>query len=131
MRSSRRWCRTTASWPPCTRTGGSSCAACPRWAVQKRPVQLVALHREVHQAEPEALASARKRALQGAEAAMRPQIPDFPADADGNVERAATKLPARPVRNVLARGLSLAAGAPPGTAPARQWELLLDRVHSW
>jgi len=29
----------------------------------------------VHQAELEALASARERALEGAEAAMRPQIP--------------------------------------------------------
>src|SRR5438132_4401054 len=93
-------------------------------------VHVVALHREVHQAEPEALASARKRALEGAEAAMRPQVPDLLADPDGDVERTVTKLPARPVRDVLAPGLSLAAGAPPGTAPARQWELLLDRVHS-
>src|SRR5207248_174016 len=93
-------------------------------------VHVVALHREVHQAEPEALASARERMLEGAEAAMRPQGPDFPADPDGDVERTATKLPARPVRNILARGLSLAAGAPPGAAPARQGELLLDRVHS-
>ena len=90
---------------------------------------MVALHREVHQAEPEALASARERALEGAEAAMRPQIPDFPADPDGDVEGAAPELPARPVWNILARGLSLAAGAPPGTAPARQGELLLNRIH--
>src|SRR2546428_9586691 len=93
-------------------------------------VHVVALHREVHQAEPEALASARERALEGAEAAMRPQIPDFPADPDGDVERAAPELPARPVWNILARGLSLAAGAPPCTAPAGQGELLLNRIHS-
>ena len=50
-------------------------------------VDVVALHGEVHEAEPEPLAPFREGAAQGAEAAVRAQVPDLLADAYRDVQR--------------------------------------------
>ena len=81
-------------------------------------VHVVALHGEVDQAEAESFAPSRKRALESAKAPMRAEVPDFRPDPHGDVERAATKLPSRAVRHVLARRLAFAASATARASPA-------------
>ena len=66
-------------------------------------VRVVALHREVHQAEPEPFAPALECAAERAEATMRAEVPDLAPDADRHVQRGLAELAANPMRNVLAR----------------------------
>src|SRR5882762_10079660 len=89
-------------------------------------VRVVALHREVHQAEPEPLAAALERAPECAKATMRAEVPDLATDADCDVQRALAKLAANPMRNVLARRHALASGAAPRASPLPERELLLQ-----
>jgi hypothetical protein len=90
-------------------------------------VDVVALDREVDEAEAETLASPRECALDGAETAVGAEIPDFPAHAQGDMKRSATEFRARRVRNVLARRSSLPACAAAGATPERKSEVLLDK----
>jgi len=92
-------------------------------------VDVVALDGEVDEAETEPLATPREGALEGAEASMRAQVPDFPPHAHRDMQRAAAELAALAVRDVLARRLPLAAGAFSRAAPAGKRELLLDWFH--
>src|SRR5256885_14855339 len=93
-------------------------------------VDVVALDGKVDEGEAEALAASREGALRGAEAPMRAQAPALPPHAHRDVQRAAAELAALAVRDVLARGLPLAAGAFPGAAPVGEGELLLDWFHA-
>src|SRR2546422_838160 len=92
-------------------------------------VDVVALNGEVNEAEAEPFAASREGALEGAEAAMSAQAPDFPPHAHRDVQGAAAELAALAVRDVLARRLPLAAGALSRAAPAGKGELLLDWFH--
>ena len=93
-------------------------------------VDVVALDGEVDEAETEPLATPREGALEGAEASMRAQVPDFPPHTHRDVQRAPTELAALAMRDVFARRLPLATGAFPGAAPVGERELLLDRFHA-
>jgi hypothetical protein len=66
-------------------------------------VHVVALHREVHQAEAKPFAPARKGVAQGAKASVRAQVPDLATDPDGDVQRAIAELAADSVRDIGAR----------------------------
>jgi len=92
-------------------------------------VDVVALDGEVDEAETEPLATPREGALEGAEASMRAQVPDFPPHAHRDMQGPAAELPALAVRDVLAWRLPLAAGALSRAAPAGKGELLLDWFH--
>src|SRR2546423_14575747 len=93
-------------------------------------VDVVPLHREVHQAEAESLAPASEGQAQRAEAAVRAEVPHFPAHAERDVQRAFPETLARTMRNVRTRGLALAAGALSRTAPLTEWQLLLFYLHA-
>jgi hypothetical protein len=92
-------------------------------------VDVVALHRKVHQAEPEPLAPARERPFQGAEAPVRPQLPDLAPETASDVQRTTPELLSRAVRDIRPGRFALAASAPPSAAPFRKREFLLDRFH--
>ena len=92
-------------------------------------VHVVALHREVHQAEAEPFASARKGVAQSAKATVRAQVPHLATDPDGHVQRAIAELAADSVWNVGARRLALASGAAPRATPLSERELLLSFFH--
>ena|SRR2546430_3403299 len=92
-------------------------------------VHVVALHREVHEAEAKPFAAARKGVAQGAKATVRAQVPHFATDPDRHVQRAIAEFAADSVRNIGARRLALASGATPRATPLSERELLLSFFH--
>src|SRR5438128_7274905 len=92
-------------------------------------VNVVPLHRKVHQAEAEALAPSREGPLQRAKAAVRPQIPHFAADAQSDVQRAFAELLPRAMRDVGAGRLAPASGALARATPGSERKLLLCVLH--
>ena len=112
-RRARRWrTRDRSRWPE-----GGRRAARGRSSSPARP-------------EPESLAAPLEGAAKGAEAAMRAQVPDLLAHADGDVERPLAELAPRPMGNLPPARLALAPRALPLPAPERQRELLLSFVHA-
>ena len=93
-------------------------------------VDVVALHRDLDQAVPEPLAAALERLLEGAKAAVRPQVPDLAAQGQRDVQRTPAKLLPGPMRNIPPRGLPLPPRPPPRASPPPQRQLLLFRFHS-
>src|SRR3954466_7038433 len=90
---------------------------------------MVALNREVDEMDTEARAPAGKGAAQGAETAVRAEVPDLWPEPGGDVQGATTERPARPVRDILAASLRLAPCTAPLTAPTLQGKLLLPWIH--
>jgi hypothetical protein len=84
----------------------------------------------VHQAEAEALASGSERALERAEATVRPEVPEFAADAERDMQRAVAEFAPRLMGDVRSQRLSLASGAFARTAPLAERQLLFERS-SW
>lgn len=84
----------------------------------------------MHQAEAKALAPGRERALQCAEAAVRPEVPYFAADAERDVQRTFAKFLARSMRDIRSRRLSLASCAFARTTPLAKRQFLLSVLHS-
>jgi len=93
-------------------------------------VDVVPLHREVHQAEAESLAPASEGQAQRAEAAVRAKVPHFPAHAERDVQRSFSKGLSRTMRNVRPRGLAFAPGALSRTAPPTERQFLLIYFHA-
>ena len=92
-------------------------------------VHVVPLNREVDQAESEPRAPPRKRPAQRAKTAMAAQVPDFPADPDGDVQSGATESAPRPVRYVATRRFSLSSRAFTRAAPLAERQLWLLDAH--
>ena len=104
-------------------------AQCLRVGSLDDAVNVIALHRELHQAEAKAFAPAGKGPAQRAEAAMRAEVPHFPAHAERDVQRAFPETLARTMRNVRARRLALATGTLARAAPLKIRQFLVSYLH--
>src|SRR5438128_10758092 len=91
--------------------------------------RVASLPGEVHQAETEALAPGCESALEGAKAAVRPEIPHFAADAQSDVQRAFAEVAPQPMRNLWKRRVALAAGALSRPSPLAERKLPLSVLH--
>src|SRR5207248_11744620 len=92
-------------------------------------VDVVALHGELEQPEPEPLAAARERALQRPEAPVRAEVPDLPAQADGDVHGGFAELRTRPVRDVRLRRHAFPPRSRTRATPGAKRKILLSRTH--